>query len=422
MYGRLCNCLRHSVRHPKCACALALILGLAAYLGWQGCGALWFRHERAAALQALADYDCAEARRRLGRCLELRPNDAAMRLLAAQAARRDEDLIAAQDYLDSCRDLTGATPEVILELALLKAQRGQVSAVVDYLISRLEIRSPASEQILEALTRGSFEIYLLDKAGFWAYELLEKFPKNPVGLLMRARLTDAMGDRDQALERFRQLVQEYPRHTKGRLHLTELLFRTKAYDEAAANYEELRRQQPGAAAAVLGLARCQMQRGRPEEVRRLLGQLEAEHGDRADVLLECGRFALSENRFADAERFLRRAVELAPHEHDAHYRLGVCLQQLDQAEESRRHLQRSEEILAGMNELEKVVEAIGKAPADPALRLQAGRICLRMGQKSEGLRWLHGVLAIAPHDAGAQAALRELDAARSVENQRQQDR
>lgn len=404
------------LRWPKRALVMALALGLTAYLSWLGWRVLWFRHERSAALAALAVYDFAEARLRLGHCLEMRSDDATLHLLAAQAARRDEDLETAEDHLGRSFQLAGTTAEGTLEEALLQAQRGRLNAVADYLMSRLSIRSPAGEQILEALTRGSLENYLLDKAGLWAYELLERFPKNPIGLLMRARLTDAMGDRDLALERFRQLVQEYPRHIKGRLHLAEFLIRTKAYAEAAANYEELRRQQPGSADALLGLARCQIQLGRPEEVSRLIAQLQKEHDDRADVLLECGRFALSENRFADAEHLLRRGLALAPHDHDAHYRLGICLQQLERVEESRRHLQRSKEILAGMNELEKLVEATGKAPTDPAPRLQAGLTCLRIGQTSEGLRWLRGVLAIAPNHAGAQAALREYYASQGGEH------
>ena len=49
-----------------------------------------------------------------------------------------------------------------------------------------------------------------------------------------------------------------------------------------------------------------------------------------------------------------------------------------------------------MMRLEKVFQAMVKAPADPAPRLEAGRICLRNGQVSEGLRWLSGVLDLVP--------------------------
>jgi hypothetical protein len=47
--------------------------------------------------------------------------------------------------------------------------------------------------------------------------------------------------------------------------------------------------------------------------------------------------------------------------------------------------------------LEKAVQAMVKTPADPAPRLEAGRICLRNGQVSEGLRWLYGILELVPN-------------------------
>jgi tetratricopeptide (TPR) repeat protein len=290
---------------------------------------------------------------------------------------------------------------------MLKVQAGEVRAVLDLLTRQLEVHSPESEQILEALALGSLQLYLLDKAGSWAYELLEKFPKNPAGSFLRARLTDASGDCDLALSRFRELVRAYPRYVKARLHLTELLMRTKAYPEAAEHYAELCRQRPDDVDGLLGLARCHLQAGRMEEARPLLKRLAEKNTDRADVLIECGRFALSEERFAEAEPFLRRAVVLAPGNHDALYCLGICLQHVDQNTEGDRHLQRSREILSGLNEIEKVVTAIGKAPGDAALRLQAARLYFSMDQRSEGLRWLGGAVTLAPHDAAVQHALRE---------------
>src|SRR5262249_43872416 len=43
--------------------------------------------------------------------------------------------------------------------------------------------------------------------------------------------------------------------------------------------------------------------------------------------------------------------------------------------------------------------AIARAPHDPALRCEAGRILLRNGLEAEGLRWLESALAENPRDA-----------------------
>src|SRR5207244_3770988 len=129
------------------------------------------------------------------------------------------------------------------------------------------------------------------------------------------------------------------------------------------------------------------------------------HADNSEALLVCGQFALGEQRPDDAERLLRRAVELAPNDHEVHYQLGVCLQQLDRPEEARQHVERAKQIEADLIRLEKVFEATVRAPADPDPRLEAGQICLRNGQVTEGLRWLYGALEAAPDHKQTHAAL-----------------
>src|SRR5207253_1053833 len=90
---------------------------------------------------------------------------------------------------------------------------------------------------------------------------------------------------------------------------------------------------------------------------------------------------------------------------EIYLQLGTCLEQLGKSEESRRCLQRHEEIEADTIRLEKVVEAMVKAPADPGPRLEAGQICLRNGQDQEGLRWLRGVLELDPKHKPTHQAL-----------------
>jgi Flp pilus assembly protein TadD len=121
--------------------------------------------------------------------------------------------------------------------------------------------------------------------------------------------------------------------------------------------------------------------------------------------LECGRFALGEKRWSDAERLLRRTVEVAPYDPEVYYQLGVCLQQMDRPEEAREHVERARQIEADLMRLEKVFESSVRTPADPAPRLEAGQICLRNGQTAEGLRWLYGALESDPDHKPTHAAL-----------------
>jgi predicted Zn-dependent protease len=412
MTGRLRHCLLFPLRHPLWALWGAVLLAGCGYLLWLGGSALWVRRERAKAEAALAEFDFAEARRRLERCLRLRPDDPSLRLLAVQAARRDGELGAAQEQLDRYRELAGpSTPEGALEWAMIQAQRGQLAEVLAYLISCLEVRHPASEQIMEALAMGSVHVYQLDRARFWVEELLEKSPRNAIGRLIRAQTAESYGNDELARDSLRELVAEFPRHAKARLHLAQSLAKGHEYEEAIAHYEELRRQQPDRAEALLGLARCWDGLGRADEAGPLMRLLEERHPDDSEAMLECGRFALREQRPADAERLLRRAVERAPNDHQAHYYLGICLEQLGRAEEARPYLERFKQIEADLLLMEKAFAATVKAPSDPGPRLEAGRICLRNGQVTEGLRWLHGALELDPKHRPTHEALAEFYAA-----------
>src|SRR5262245_33879875 len=98
---------RSFCRRPRLWVPAVLLLIGALYLGWHWGSALWLRSQRARAEQAIAEYDFAEGRQQLDRCIRFRPNDSELRLLAARAARRDGDLQTAQQHLDAYRAAAG---------------------------------------------------------------------------------------------------------------------------------------------------------------------------------------------------------------------------------------------------------------------------------------------------------------------------
>src|SRR4051794_28146227 len=107
MASRLAHWLRYPARRPWRVLVLTLALLLAGYLCWFGVSEWWVRHDRAEAERALAEFDFADARKRLDRCVRLRPRDPELWLLAARTARRDGDPDASERYLDAHRDLAG---------------------------------------------------------------------------------------------------------------------------------------------------------------------------------------------------------------------------------------------------------------------------------------------------------------------------
>lgn len=396
---RLLPRLRLPTRRPWSTMLGGLVLVLAASGAWLGGSALWVRWDRGEAEKALAEYDFAEARRRLARCVKIQPRDPGLRLLAAQSARRDGDLDAAEQQLDAYHDLVGGvSPPEALERALVKVQRGNMRELLDALMEDLDLHHPESEHILEALAMGCVQSYELHRVQFWTSELLSRWPKNAIGRLLRAQTVDTQGNRDKAEALLKELVKDFPRYYQARLALAGILFKSHSYREAGVEYAAVHEQRPDEMLPLLGLASTYARLGDGDHARPLLKQLRDRYPDNSEVLLECGRFALDEKRPADAEPLLRRAAELAPGDHEVQRELGVCLGQLDRHEEAEQHLKRSKEIEADLILLEKTLAEMAKAPNDPAPRRRAGEICLRNGQVSEGLRWLFGVLDIDPKD------------------------
>jgi Flp pilus assembly protein TadD len=362
-----------------------------------------FAFERAE--EALARYDFASAREHTKLAAELRPRKPEIWLLAAQAARREGDPTEAKNHLRRYRAIAGTTPEGSLEDSLQTAQLGDIERDVDDLMAKADAGHPATEQILEALTVGSVEVYHFDRAAFWVQHLLDRYPKNPVGRLIRAQMDDVLGKRDRAAAGCRSLLADFPDNVKAKILLAGLLYRAQQFEESADLYEELWRKRPDDLSALLGLARCRDKMGRADEARVLARELEERFPDNSEALLQCGRFALTDDRVDDAERVLRRALQIAPNDHEVHYQLGLCLERAGKAEEARHHFERFKEIEADLVRLDLLLKEIVKNPGDPAPRREAGLVCLRNGQLSEGLRWLQGALEIAPNDKATHAAL-----------------
>ncbi len=406
VFDRLLGAVRACFRTRRRAQLSVLLLVAVGGLAWYAGRVVWAHLAVQGAEKAIARYDFPAARDRLRLAARLRPRKPAVWLLAAQAARRDGDLVEAKSHLARYEGLTGAlTPEGHLEELLQRAQNGEIGRDAYDLTIRADADDPATEQILEALAVGDVHLYQFDRAGLLVHHLLTRFPKNPIGRLIRAQMDDVLGKRERAAAGCRELLADFPDNWKAKLLLAGLLFRAQQFAEAADLYEDLRRSRPGDLLPLLGLARCLDRMGRRDEARPLIRELEEKFADNSEAMLECGRFALTDDRASDAERFLRRANQLAPNDHEVHYQLGLCLERVGKTEEARGHFERFKQIEADLVRLDVLLKAVVNTPRDPAPRREMGVIYLRLGQAAEGLRWLQGALEVAPADKATHAVL-----------------
>jgi tetratricopeptide (TPR) repeat protein len=369
-------------------------------------GQYWYvESHRRAAERAVARDELDQAQEHLAACLRAWPHSAPLHFQMARAARRAGRFDVATEHLEACERLEGVTRETALEWSLLGASRGDLSSVELILEERAERGSPDAPLILEALAHGYVHTYRLGNARQCLDRLLEREPGHVRGLVMRGSLRQATGDEAGAEADYRRAVEAQPDHALARCRLGELLLRTSRAAEALRQYEHLRPRPGGDAPAVLlGLARCHRELGATDAARQELDELLARQPGHADALLERGKLALAGESPAAAEGWLRRAVVAAPFSAQANFALAQCLHRQGK-EEARKYQAAHERIVSDRKLLEDVKVRVGKSPADPAPRVEAGRICLRSGKEREGLRWLLSAVQQAPRDGPAHAAL-----------------
>jgi tetratricopeptide (TPR) repeat protein len=361
-----------------------------------------------AARSELQRYHNPQAIRHLRICREAWPNDPDVLLLAAKAARR------ARVYSDTSRLLwmyqqsQGRDEAVAFEHLLLSAEC-RVDQVADLCWRYVEKGHPDTSLLLEALTRGYLQQYRLGKVRICLDRWRRLQPDNPQAWYLEGLfLFDYLHAPSAAMDSYRRAVELDPEHEEARLGLAVALLGDKNFAEAAEHFERLRQCQPDNLSVQVGLAECLDGLGRQAEAEQLVDAVLVRQPNFALALSLRGQFALKSGQLAEAETWLRQALQRKPTDHRARYNLSLCLERNgkeEEAQQEQRQLQQMEEDLARFNEI--VTKEIVQRPTDPALHFTLGQILLRGGQREEGLRWLQNALRLDPQYAPARQALAE---------------
>jgi tetratricopeptide (TPR) repeat protein len=387
--------------------ALAVVLFAVAAAGYGVGRYFWADYQLAEARRDLAKRDFPRARAHLALCLEVWRDSGEAHFLAARAARRAGDVAEAGRQLDVSRRLGWVAEAVQTEELLAAAQQGDLAGSEEPLWADLERGHPDAVLILEALLQGYLRKYRLPQALRAADLLLERQPDHAQALLWRAEALTRMLRAGDALADLRKAVDLEPANETARLRLGEALAEATRFGEAQPHFEWLQQRQPSSPPVLLGLARCRHAAGRSDDARRLLAAvMTQEPGDGAALLLR-GQVELEDGRPADAEGWLRRAVAAVPHERQAHYLLGQCLERREQAEEAAREFAEVKRIDDDLHEIADVGRQMLSAPHDPALRYRAGTLFLRNHNDQEALRWFASALEEDPKHAETHRALEE---------------
>jgi tetratricopeptide (TPR) repeat protein len=395
-------------RHPRRALVWGAVLGLLAWGARAGACYAWATVHYRAAQDALARREPEEALKHLRFCMQVWGSRADVHFLAARAARRAGDFDEAQAQLRECQRLQGGgTKATALESALLQAQAGNVREVEGDLQTLVERNHPDSVLILEALAQGYVSSYQLGLARRCLDELLQRDPDHDRALMLRGWILQGMGDRHGAIESYRRVVELKPTNDQARLNWAEGLRSVQRVAEARKQFEYLRQRQPHHPRVVLGLARCLRDQGEGDEARRLLDSALEEGIETDELLTERGQLAKDDGDLPGAERWLRRAVKLAPNGYEARYQLLLCLEAQGKKEEAAKEREALKGMKVVSDRMSMLIQKVTSAADNPEPRYELGVLWFGIGEDSEGVRWLASALQVAPSYAPAHRALAE---------------
>jgi predicted Zn-dependent protease len=381
--------------------ALILFVGGGSFLGRE----LGARHHLRQAQEALNHFDFDGAAAHLEQCLRIHPRDGEARLLAAQTARRSGRLDEAERRLGECEGLDLAEEALRQERWLLRVQRGDLAGHEKPLLERAERDPAAAPLVYEALARGNVAAQRLPGVLFCAERLLKDNPDHVPGLLCHGWAMEQMNRFEEAREDYRRAVALRPDDVTARLSLGEVFLHFKEWQSAREQFEYLRDRLPDNPAVLLGLARCLRGGGRTDEARALLDHLVRNFPREPLILSERGQFALESGRAAEAERWLRLALELAPHDRQANFALYQCLEDQGRSQEGQPFLRRFEEIEADLKRMSELRRELVQPGRQPARRTEAGLLCFRLGRDQEAISWLQSSLQEDPEQPEAHKAL-----------------
>jgi predicted Zn-dependent protease len=325
---------------------------------------LWARHHFQAAEQALEQRDFRQAGGHLRSCLFAWPDDLSLHLLAGQTARRQGDAPEALEQLRIYEQKNGPPEPLAGERRLLRLSMGDLQEADELLAGcRAQPQAPETplmaEAIIEAslkVVRAAFPLGLTAEGGEAAPDLarareavelwLQLRPgraDQAQGLVWRGLLHGFANEQPKALADLRRALELNPDHFEARMHLAVSLA-AQAPEEAAVHLQMLHRRDPANTDVRFTLASVERHLGRLKEAGDLLDDLLAEDPENATLLVERGYVAMNARQLEDAERWLRRAVALAPEEPTTYLALSGYLYLVKREAEAKSYHDRGKQL------------------------------------------------------------------------------
>jgi tetratricopeptide (TPR) repeat protein len=385
------------------ATLLAGLAGLAAYFARPDPEATRLRQE---ADRALERQDLAAAADRLRSYVARCPTRADGQFLLAQTLRRLGDYDGAEHALAEARQLGWDAEAVRREGYLAWLQRQGMREQTGEQLTALGQAADADRPLWEALYRGDLAAHNWDRAGFWLYLWLERYPDEWAPRLWEADLLDRFKNYDRARADYLRVLQLRPDDPRALLNVGLIALANRGdYDEAEAYLGRCLERDPGNAEAKLGLARCRAARGELAAARAGAEEVLAADPRHAAAALLLGTVAAEEGHDEEALRRLTAAEAGGADPLNVHYQLALVLRRLGRGGEADEHARRYSELREAHRDREAAVRAAEQDPHNAQRQYEVGRLGLLVGDRDTAAQWFRRALQEDPTHRPSHAAL-----------------
>jgi tetratricopeptide (TPR) repeat protein len=368
---------------------------------------VWANWQERSARRAYDEEDYDSAEKHALKALRIHSERFAANFLLARIERARRAYPEAEKYLLRCKELAGMTPELQMELLLLRCEKGSVDELAPQLLAAVNDNHPDSAAILESMAlvymrqaRYPVALTALDR---W----IERDPNSARALDWRGWVCNQMDRRGQAIDDYSRALELQPNRRTVRLRLAELLIESSRHAEALPHVEILYRTQPDDPDVLACLAACRIVQLRRDEARSLLDRVLAMKPDHFSALVFLGNLDREDGRFAESERLLRKAVELKPLDPGTRYALySTLMAQPDRQKDAELERNRWEQDRDATSRIIQLFRGqLTERPNDPDLAAEGGELLLRQGETQLGLFWLNKALQLNPQHARSHKAL-----------------
>jgi predicted Zn-dependent protease len=355
----------------------------------------------------LQRYHADKARRHLAAYLRWWPRDVTAQLLASRAARQLGEVDEAEQHLRQAqREQRVPSEEVIFEWALHNATLGDLDRTEAYLLPLARENSERSPLACEALAEGGRRTYRIPHVLYILDLWQERQPNNVRAFLLRGHLYGQIHLYSKAVPSYRRALELDPEQDEARRWLAVCLVEALNWPEALSHLEILEKQHPDNRDIQVLMARCRANLGERRQAQEMLQAVAEEQPDNMMVPRSLGESLLQDDRPAEAEPWLRRAIAIAPHDYKGNWFLYQALQKQNKIDAAERQLKRTEEVERLWNRFHTLTQReIPNRPHDVTLQAELGSLLLDLGFTDASRNWLLNVLRRDPQCRPAHEAL-----------------